>query len=91
VLTAAVGIPAMASAAPAPAPGDAAIAKATSLSQQWGRCPTARPAARLLARAVRTTEAKPRARRARVALRAWNQVARDCAVPVAMPTVTPGT
>ena len=89
MLTAAIGIPAMASAAPAP--GDAAIATATSLSQQWGRCPTARPAARLLAKAERTTETKPRARRARVALRAWTRVARECAAPVAMPTVTPGT
>lgn len=87
MLTVAIGIPAMASAAP----GDAAIAKATSLSQQWGRCPTARPAARLLAQAVRTTETSARARRARVALRAWTEVARECAAPVAMPTVTPGT
>jgi len=84
VLTAAIGMPAMASAAP----GDAAIAKATSLSHQWGRCPTARPAARLLAQAVRTTEARPRARRARAALRAWTGVARACSQPVDQPTVT---
>ena len=87
VLSAAIAIPAVASAAP----GDAAIAKATSLSHQWGRCSTARPAARLLAQAVATTADRPRARRARAALRAWNEVARECAIPVAMPSVTPGT
>lgn len=80
-------MPAAGSAA-APAPGDAAIAKATSLSQQWGRCPTARPAHRLLAQAVRTTKPRPRARRARVALRAWTEVARVCSRPVDQPTVT---
>lgn len=79
-----------AAAAPAPAPvatGSAAIARAQALAQQWGRCPTARPAQRLLDQAVRTTRPVPRARRARAALRAWTDVARVCAQPVDQPTV----
>ena len=71
------------------AAGDVAIQKATALQQEWGRCPTARPAARVLAQAVATTKPVPRAKRARAALRAWTTVARECAAPVPMPQVTP--
>ena len=70
-------------------PGDAIIARAQDLAGQWGRCPTARPAAQALALAERTKAPRPRVRRARAALGAWNAVARDCAQPVAQPTVTP--
>ena len=93
---AAVGIAALASlAAPgirasAPAPGDAIIARAHELAGVWGRCPTARPAAQVLALAERTKAPRPRVRRARAALRAWHAVARECAEPVDQPTVTPG-
>jgi len=73
-----------------PAPGGAAIASAEALAAEWGRCPTARPAHRVLARAKATREARPRARRARAAVRAWEGVARDCARPVDQPTVSPG-
>jgi hypothetical protein len=73
----------------APRPGDADIARATALQAQWGRCPTAAPAARVLRQAVRTTKPVPRARRARAAVRAWTAVARECARPVPMPVVTP--
>jgi len=96
LVIAAVGIAALASlaapgvAAPAPAPGDALIARAQALAGTWGRCPTARPAARALALAERTTAPRPRVRRARAALGAWQSVARECAQPVAQPTVTPG-
>lgn len=89
LLLAAVLPAALAASPAAPAPGDAAIRTATALQQQWGRCPTARPATRLLARAVATTRPAPRARRARVALRAWRDVARECAAPVPMPEVIP--
>ncbi|MGE0028296.1 MAG: hypothetical protein AB7O78_14795 [Thermoleophilia bacterium] len=89
LLLAAVLPAALAASPAATAPGDAAIQKATALQQQWGRCPTARPAARVLAQAVATTRPVPRAKRARAALRAWNQVARDCSAPVPMPEVTP--
>lgn len=89
LLLAAVLPAALAASPAAKAPGDAAIRKATALQQEWGRCPTARPAARVLAQAVATTRPVPRAKRARAALRAWNRVARECAAPVAMPEVTP--
>ncbi len=89
LLLAAVLPAALAASPAAPAPGDAAIQKATALQQEWGRCPTARPAARVLAQAVATTKPVPRARRARAALRAWNAVARECRAPVPMPEVTP--
>ena len=75
----------------APAAGAADIARATALSHEWGRCPTARPAARVLAQAVRTEKPRPRVRRARAAVRAWTAVVAECSRPVAMPTVTPGT
>lgn len=75
----------------AAAPGDALLARAEALSQQWGRCPTARPAHRVLAEARRTTEPRPRVRRARAALRAWTGVAEQCARPVPQPTVIPGS
>lgn len=74
-------------AAPAPAPGDAAIARAEVLAAHWGRCPTARPAQRLLDQARRTEQPAPRVRRARAALRAWTEVARVCAQPVDQPVV----
>ncbi len=89
LLLAAVLPAALAASPAAKAPGDAAIQKATALQREWGRCPTARPAARLLAQARATTRPVPRAKRARVALQAWNQVARDCRAPVPMPEVTP--
>ena len=76
--------------APSPAPGDALIARAQELAGTWGRCPTARPAARVLAQAERTVAPRPRVRRARAAVRAWHAVARECAQPVDQPTVTPG-
>lgn len=72
---------------PPPAPGDAAIARAEALAAQWGRCPTARPAQRVLDQARRTTAPVPRVRRARAALRAWTAVARECARPVDQPQV----
>ena len=84
---ASVAVPGLASSAPAP--GDAMIARAHDLAGKWGRCPTARPAAQVLALAERTKAPRPRVRRARAALGAWNAVARDCAQPVAEPTVTP--
>jgi hypothetical protein len=74
----------------AAAPGDALIARAGALADQWGRCPTARPAHRVLAAARRTERPRPRVRRARAALRAWNGVAEACARPVPQPTVTLG-
>ncbi len=83
-------IPALGAAAPASAaPGDAAIARAGTLATQWGRCPTARPAHRVLAQARRTEAPRPRARRAHAALRAWTEVARVCARPVPQPRVIP--
>ena len=69
------------------APGSAAIAEAEALAVQWDRCPTARPAQRLLVQARQTTAPAPRARRARAALRAWTEVARVCSQPVDQPTV----
>ncbi len=89
LLLAAVLPAALAASPAAPAPGDAAIRAATALQAEWGRCPTARPAAHLLAHAVATTRPVPRAKRARAALRAWDRVARECAAPVPMPRVTP--
>jgi hypothetical protein len=89
LLLAAVLPAALAASPAAQAPGDAAIHRATALQRQWGRCPTARPAARVLAQAVATTKPVPRAKRARAALRAWREVARECATPVPMPGVTP--
>jgi hypothetical protein len=76
-------------AAGAQAPGAPAIAQAGELAREWGRCPTARPAHRALARAVRTRAPRPRVLRARAALRAWRQVARECTRPVPLPTVSP--
>ena len=87
VLAAAARRPAAAGAAARPC--DADIARATTLQAQWGRCPTAAPAARVLHQAVRTTKPVPRVRRARAAVRAWAAVARECARPVPMPQVTP--
>jgi hypothetical protein len=78
------------SAAPAPeppAPGAAILVRAEALAAQWGRCPTARPAHRVLDQARRTTAPVPRVRRARAALRSWTAVARECARPVAQPEV----
>jgi hypothetical protein len=75
----------------AAAAGDSLLARAEALSQQWGRCPTARPAHRVLAEARRTSEPRPRVRRARAALRAWSAVAQECARPVPQPTVSPGS
>ena len=83
-------VPALTGASPvAAAPGDVALARAEALSAQWGRCATSRPAHRALAQARRTTAARPRAARARVALRSWTEVARGCARPVPQPVVTP--
>lgn len=90
LVTLAALVPALASASPAAAaPGDAAIARAHTLSVQWGRCPTARPAGRVLAQARRTEAPRPRVLRARAALRAWTEVARVCSQPVPQPVVTP--
>ena len=88
VALASIGGPGVASSS-APGPGDAIIARAQDLAGKWGRCPTARPAARVLALAERTTAPRPRVRRAKVALAAWHSVARECAQPVDQPTVTP--
>lgn len=74
-------------AAGTPPSGSTAIARAEVLAAQWGRCPTAPPAQRVLDQARRTTAAVPRARRARAALRAWTTVARVCAQPVDPPVV----
>lgn len=80
--------PLAAAPAPAPpAPGAALIVRAEALAAQWGRCPTARPAHRVLDQARRTTAPVPRVRRARAALRSWTAVARECARPVAQPEV----
>ncbi|WP_217914227.1 hypothetical protein [Miltoncostaea marina] len=83
--------PALAAGAPghgAPAPGDRLVARADAMAAQWGRCPTARTAHRVLAQARRTTAPRPRVRRARAAVRSWQGVARECARPVPMPSVT---
>jgi hypothetical protein len=83
-------VPALGGASPAAAaPGDAAIARAEALSAEWGRCPTSRPAHRVLAQARRTSAAAPRVKRARAAVRSWTRVARVCAQPVPQPTVSP--
>ncbi len=87
LLLAALAGPVSAAPAPPPAPGAAVIARAEALAAQWGRCPTARPAQRVLDQARRTTAPVPRVRRARAALRAWTEVARVCAQPVDQPTV----
>ena len=73
------------------APGDALLARAEALSQQWGRCPTSRPAHRVLAVARRTSAPRPRVRRARAALRSWHGVARECSRPVPQPSVNPAS
>lgn len=84
--------PAAGAASPgAVSPGGAALVEAEALADAWGRCPTARPAARTLATARRLQRdaARPAVKRrsARAALGAWRRVAEDCAMPVAMPTV----
>jgi hypothetical protein len=91
--TAASGLllfPALGAAGASPPPGAAALARAEALAQKWGRCPTARRAHRLLAIAEATTAPKPRARRARAALRAWTDVAHACSQPVDQPAADPG-
>lgn len=89
--TAAVAIPALLGVGAATAaPGDALLARADALAQQWGRCPTSRPAHRLLVRAHQTTRPALRVRRARASLRAWTAVAAECARPVPQPTVNVG-
>ena len=70
------------------APSVAPLARADALSAQWGRCPDARPAQRILDRAHRTAAPRLRATRARAAVSAWTAVAHDCAQPVDQPTVT---
>lgn len=90
------GVPALthgagdAAAARAKDPAAKPLARATALSKSWGRCPTARPAHRLLNRAQRTRAAKPRVVRARAAVRAWRGVAATCSKPVPQPTVVLG-
>lgn len=74
-------------AAPPGAPGAKAIARADALAAKWGRCPTAASAQRILIQAKRTTAPRPRARRARAALRSWTEVSRVCARPVDQPIV----
>jgi hypothetical protein len=64
-----------------------AIRTADALALSWGRCPTARPAARVLAAARASERPVPRLRRARAAVAAWTAVAEQCARPVAQPTV----
>ncbi len=87
IATLAIGlVPALAGAATSSA-GSADIAKAEALSVRWGRCPTARPAQAVLARAKRTRAPVRRARRARSAVRAWTTVATVCSRPVDQPTV----
>ena len=81
--------PALAGAASTPAAAaNADIARAQTLSAQWGRCPTARPAQDILALAKGTRKPALRATRARSSVRAWTTVARVCSQPVAQPTVT---
>lgn len=70
------------------AAGVAQLARADALSTQWGRCPDARPAQRILDRAHRTATPRLRATRARAAVAAWTAVAHSCAQPVDQPTVT---
>jgi hypothetical protein len=84
-------------AGPAPAasavtkdPAAAALAQARRLSADWGRCPTSRPAHRLLGIATRTRAPRPRVQRARAALRAWRLVAADCSKPLPQPSVIVG-
>ncbi len=64
------------------------IARGQSLAAQWGRCPTARPAAKILALAKRTRRPALRATRARSSVRAWRTVVRVCSQPVRQPTVS---
>jgi len=87
LLLAALAVPLSAAPAPPPAPAAVAIARAETLAARWGRCPTARPAQRLLDQARRTTAPVPRVRRARAAVRAWTEVARACSQPVDQPAV----
>lgn len=75
---------------PAKDPAAAVLAKASVLATDWGRCPTSRPAHRLLSIASRTRATKPRVQRARAALRAWQQVVADCSKPVEQPQVIIG-
>ena len=91
--------PVAAQAAPAKVPAVSAVAKdpaatplalARSLSADWGRCPTSRPAHRLLGIAARTRAPRPRVQRARAAVRAWRAVVADCSKPVPQPSVMVG-
>ena len=79
-------------ASPARQPDRAApvLRQAQRLATDWGRCPTARPAHRLLAIARRTRAATPRLARARRALGAWRQVVVDCSKPQPLPQVVVG-
>jgi len=88
LVLAALATPALVAAASPPPPGSAAIAQAQALAARWGRCPTAPAAQRVLDEALRTTAPRPRARRARAAVRAWTAVARACSEPVDQPSVT---
>ncbi len=72
----------------APSPGATALREASALAERWGRCPTSRPAHRALA-AARTAPPRARAARARVALRSWRAVVRECSAPVQMPIAVP--
>lgn len=80
----------LAQAAPAKDPAAAVLAKASVLATDWGRCPTSRPAHRLLSIAGRTRANRPRVQRARAALRAWQRVVTDCSKPVEQPQVIVG-
>jgi hypothetical protein len=75
-------------AAPSPSPVARDILAASALEAQWGRCPTARPAAVLLAIARRPARAPVAAARAKGALGAWRAVAAACAQPVPQPAVS---
>jgi hypothetical protein len=71
-------------------PAAAPLTKASTLATDWGRCPTSRPAHRLLTIASRTRANRPRVQRARAALRAWQRVVTDCSKPVEQPQVFVG-
>lgn len=64
-----------------------ALAQAAALKADWGRCPTARPANALLARASKTKGIAARARLAVKAVAAFEQVAAECIQPVDQPTI----
>ncbi len=70
------------------APGTAALRQATELAQDWGRCPTSRPAHRALA-AAKAAPARVRPAKARTALRAWRRVVTECSAPTPMPVADP--